>query len=167
LLDDQPGRETGNGKFEQQPDPTRNALVARFADLVIIVHETDGTETERDEDAGPDEYIAEVHPQEQGQHHRNQDHQSAHGGRSGLLEMGNRSVLADRLALSLPHAQHVDEFGSDKQADEQRCRNGGAGAKAEIPKDIENAFEFKPLGQQIKHQYSPLASAETAEESPR
>ncbi len=65
LPDHDPAGDPGDEEFQQQSHPARDALVARFGNLVVIVEETDQPEPAGDRDAGPDEGIGEVHPQQQ------------------------------------------------------------------------------------------------------
>ncbi len=64
VAQDDPCRHSGDQEFEQQAHFCRNAVVARFGHLVVIVHETDRGEAQGDEHSRPDEMALEVHPQQ-------------------------------------------------------------------------------------------------------
>ena len=54
--------EACNQELHGQAGPAGNALVALLGHLFIIIHETDSAETQRHQQAGPHEAIAEIHP---------------------------------------------------------------------------------------------------------
>src|SRR3712207_7297877 len=69
------------------------------SDLVVIVEEADEPEAHRDEQAGPQEGVAEVHPQQHRDGQRGQDHQPAHGRRAALRSEEHTSELQSRQYL--------------------------------------------------------------------
>ena len=160
LVDDHPGGNAGDQKFEDQAHLARQALVAGLGHLVIIVEEADRAEAQSHEQAGPDIGGREVHPKQHRRDHGGEDHEPAHGRRAALGEMGLRAIGADRLSLALAHAQPADEFGTDHQADDERRRDRRARAEGQIADEVEDAREVQGLGKPVKHQFvSPSRAA--------
>jgi hypothetical protein len=96
------GRDRRDEELDAEARLAGKALVGLLRDLEVVVIETDRAEAERDEQHDPDIDAGEVGPEQR----RlptipRQDHQAAHGRRAGLLEMGLRTIGADRLALAL------------------------------------------------------------------
>ena len=149
LADDDIAGDTRNREFHQQADARRNALVAGLGNLVVIVEEPDQAEAQRHGETGPDERIAQIHPDQHRQRQADQDHQPAHGRRAALGEVGLRPVLADRLALALADAQHGDETRANDEADDQRGHQCRSGTERLVAHEVEKAFEIQPFGEDV------------------
>jgi hypothetical protein len=107
-------REAGkecNGSFDDEPDTAAKTLMRLLGHFQIIVVEAHQPEAERHPQHDPDVRIGRVCPQKRRHQHPGQDHQSAHGRRSGLGDnVRFRTVSADRLSLSLQEPQPVDDL---------------------------------------------------------
>ena len=135
----------------------RESQVALPGHFGVIVHESDPAVTDQSRDGDPHVGISQVRPQQRGHHNRNDNEDSAHGGRAGLLLVGFRAFLADVLS-DLKFAQLVDEPGPQRDAQEQSRDAGERRAEGSVPEDtqragipvklfVEQEIEHEKLGQ--------------------
>src|SRR6185369_8165337 len=149
--DDHPGCETRDQEFEREPSLAGKTRVMRLLHLVIVVKPADHPEPGCDEQTGPDVGIAELHPEQDRDDHRDEDEEPAHRRRATLGEVRLRPDLADRLALALRRPQVGDEPGTEQQADEERGRACRAGAEADVADQVEDAGKAQLLGAYVEH----------------
>src|SRR5690606_21704398 len=80
------------------------------------------------------------------------DHQPAHRGLALLgQQVALRPILADRLALALPHPQRIDHAGAEQEHEEQRRDDRAACPEREVTEDIEDRKRVCELLQEIEH----------------
>jgi hypothetical protein len=60
-------------------------------------------------------------------------------------------ILADRLPLALPRAEHGDKARPDHQGDQQRRRQRGTRTERLVSDEISHTRKMKPLGKQVQH----------------
>src|SRR5206468_6716434 len=101
--------------------------------------------------ARPDVRVGELLPRQDGDRHRDQDQQAAHGRSAALGEVALRAVGADRLALALGRSQPADEPRAEHQADDERRRARRARTEADVADEVEDAGEAEPLGDHVEH----------------
>ena len=63
--------------------------------------------------------------------------------------------LADRLALALLEAQHVDDRAAEQEDEDERGDDRAAGAEGDVAKDVEERDFVGKLGQPIEHRVEP------------
>ena len=83
------------------------------------------------------------------------DHQAAHRRRSGLFEMGLRTIGADRLATSLPNAQRVDNARAKQENNQRRCDQRSAGSERDIAEHVQKLDMFRQPGEIVQHTLIP------------
>ena len=66
-----------------------------------------------------------------------------------------RAVGADRLALALLDAQHVDHRAAEQEHEHQRGDDGAAGAEGDVAEDVEEREVPGEIGQPIEHRFKP------------
>src|SRR5205814_2438703 len=93
--------------------------------------------------------------------HRPEDQASAHRGRSDLLLVRFRRVLADVARALLQPAQRLDVAGTEEEADHQRYQPGHQHAEARVAQHVEEREAIRVLEEEVvEHQAPPaLASA--------
>src|SRR3546814_3655741 len=81
--------------------------MAALGHLVEIVHKADRGEAAGHEQAGPDEAVRQVHPEQRRDHQRDQDHQPAHRRRALFREMALRSVRSEEHTSELQSLMRI------------------------------------------------------------
>ncbi len=133
--------------------------VAMFGDLGIIVHKADRAIGQQRQHRDPDIGVAQVRPQQRGDHDRNDDQHAAHGGRAGFLLVRLGSFFANVLA-DLELAQLGDQPRSQRDAEKQRGQAGEGGARGYVAEDAERRNHRRELfvEQEIQHVYASTFS---------
>ncbi len=130
--------------------PSGKSQVAHLADLCVVVPKADGAEPHQAEQRHPDLRIPQIRQQQYRDDDGNDDQHSAHGGRSRLLEVRFRTVLANVLA-DLEFAQLPDQTRTDDNRKHQggyaveRRWNGGVMEDTERPEvriTISNSSQY-------------------------
>ena len=137
--DQQPGSE-GEAQREliDQLALAGEAQVAAARDLGVIVEESDPAEADQRGERDPDIGIAQIRPQQRGDHDRDDDQHPAHRGRTRLLLMRFRALFANILAdLKLP--QPADQPWAQPDAEKERGEAGEAGAERDVAEHAERA----------------------------
>ena len=105
-------------------------------DLCVVVGESYSGVGAGGEYGDPDEAVAEVGPEQRGDDDRDDDEQSAHGGRAGFFLMRLRAFFADVLA-DLEIAQAVDNERADNECGEKRREAGKRRAERDVTENAE------------------------------
>ena len=134
------------GQTSHKADPARHALGVLFGDFGIIIGKADQPEPDGDKQHDPD--IGGIHagPEQGGEQQCPQDQHAAHGGRASFGEMTGRAIIADRLAGFLAAAQQVDQRPAKDKTENQRSKEGPAGAKGDVAKQVEDIAAIRKLG---------------------
>ena len=112
------------------------AQIAAVRHLGVIVGESDGGEGAGGEYGNPDEAVAQVRPQQRRNDNRDDDQQSAHGGRARFFLVSLGTLFANVLP-DLEFAQTVDDQRTHDQRGEQRGKAGERRAERQIAKNAE------------------------------
>src|SRR4029077_13366927 len=83
------------------------------------------------------------------------DHEAAHGRRSDFEEVSLGTVVADRLALALLHAQEVDDAGSEQHHEQQCGEDGSARAEGDVLENVQHRDLVAEVHELVKHSTSP------------
>ena len=97
--------DAGDEELDAEARLAGKALVGLLGDLKIVVIKTDRAESERHEQRGDHVDVGKIGPEQRSADDAGENHQPAHGRRTGLLEVGLRSVGADRLTLALTDSE--------------------------------------------------------------
>ena len=139
------GNETDH-RLPEQLRARRQALGIAVHDLAIVVDPADGAEAQRDEQNHPDEAVAQVRPQQRGDHDRYQDQRAAHRWRAGLREMRLRAILAYGLT-DLVLGQLFDHLRPYDERDHQRGHGRQHRTQRDVTKNVECAHIARnPVG---------------------
>src|SRR3954447_2120878 len=113
--------------------------MARPRDLQEIVVEADRPETERDEKHRPNIEIAEIGPEKGRDENAREDHETAHGRRSLLLEdMPLGTIAPDRLAAALLDFEERNDPRTAEPNEQESGQDGRAGPYRLIPEHVED-----------------------------
>src|ERR1019366_1488429 len=110
--------------------------IAAMNDLKIVVGKTDGSEGQRGKHGDPDEWIAQVCPEQCRHQDGDGDQQTAHGRRARLSLMSLRTLFADVLP-DLEIAQAPDHDRPHDQAGEKGGEAGERCAESQVAKNTE------------------------------
>ena len=121
-------------------------------DFGVVVDETDSAVGQQREDRDPHIGVAQVRPEQRGNHDGDNDQHAAHGGGAGFLLVRLGSIFADVLA-DLKLAQLADQPGAQRDAEEQRGQAGERGAGGDVAEDAEPRDQRRQLfvEQEVQH----------------
>src|SRR5277367_3501161 len=149
-------------------DETGEHLVAKFRarseaqvsfadDFVVVVDETDRAEGDGGPDGEKHVGVAQIGPEQSGDHDGGDDQHTAHGGGSGFFLVRFGAFFADVL-LHLQRAQALDDPGAHEQRKQQGGNAGDGGAHGDVAENVERA-EVRPqqeVEEVVEHQREPL-----------
>ena len=136
-MHDNPCGNAGDHELDAKARLAGQSKMRLLSHLEIVVVKADRAEAERDEQNHPNIDGGDVGPQQRRTDDSAQDHQAAHCWRAGLLEVGLRSVSADRLALTLPEAQGIDNLRAKDEDNQRRSDQRATGAESNVAENIE------------------------------
>src|SRR5882762_6043649 len=113
----------------------------------IVVGKPDCGEGARGDDGDPYEGIAQVRPQQSGDHDRNCNQQASHGGGASFFLMGLGTFFADKLT-NLKFPQAVDDKRANDQASEKGGETGERSPERKIAEDAEGREVMEQLDEQ-------------------
>src|ERR1700733_3189682 len=100
----------------------------------VVICKADRREGERGKDGDPNEWIAEIGPEQGGDKDGDGDQQAAHGRSAGFFLMRLRALLANVL-VNLKIAQTLNDDRADNQSGEERGEAREGSAKRQIAED--------------------------------
>ncbi len=105
--DQNDGENKADQNLKEELSPPRQPFVLLVPDLLVIVIKSDNPESHCRTQSEPHKNVAEVRPEQRGNHNAEKDQDAAHGGCSCLGLMRFRpvlpNVLADLKFLELPY----------------------------------------------------------------
>src|SRR5438045_971539 len=137
LHDDQShcNEETGQN-LKAELGTRRKPQISTLHHFYIVVRKSNCGEGARGSNGEPDEDIAQIRPQQGGNHDGNGNEQTSHGRGAGFLLMRLWTFLANVLS-NLEFAQTVNHGGAHNEAGEKRGKTRERSPEGEIAKDAE------------------------------
>ena len=145
------GGDGGDDELDAEPRLAGKALVALFRHLEIIVVKADGAKAERHHQHGDHIDVGQIGPKQRAAEDTGQNHQPAHGRRTGLLEMRLRPVGTDRLALALANPQRIDDRRSEQKHDKGRGEQRRTRPEGDVPEQVEDLNFIRQFNEPDQH----------------
>src|SRR5450631_414616 len=137
LQDDHRNRNQNAGPdLKAQLGACGKAEIAAMNDLEVVVGKTNRTKRQRGKDRNPDEWIAQVCPQQCRHQNGDGDQQPTHRRRARFFLMSLRTFFADVLP-DLEIAQTTNHDGPNDEPGEERGKAGEGGPESQVTKNTE------------------------------
>ncbi len=130
---------TGNcryAKAREQAHARRNAIRALLGNLGKIIQEAKNSVRQCHEQCDPDVWVRQVAPEQDADHQAQPDQETAHCRRALLRQLRFQRQVADRLALTLPGTEEVDDCVSEQDGHKERRHHGRAGPECDIVQNV-------------------------------
>ena len=139
---DRPGGGERDQELREQLSAARQSEAAPAGELHEVVGETDDSDADQGSESDPHQPIRQVHPEERGENHRQQDENPSHRRSSRFREMGAGTVLADGLPDLAPF-QKPDRRHAERERQEERRDRRHRRAERDVPEDVERREDLR------------------------